>query len=369
MNQGKTKVAHITFDMGIGGTEQVICQLVRAIDSVEHCVYCVDGGPGALGEALRLEGCPVRAFSRRPGFDLALIKALRAAVLDDKVSILHCHQYTPFVYGVAAAVGRPATVFFTEHGRFYPDSGSWKRRLLNPVLVARTEAVTAISAATAKALESFEGIALSRIDVIYNGIEEHPVATQSREEMLLELGVEHDARVVGSIGRLDPIKNFPMMIQAFGRIAQRYPKARLVIVGDGPARCEIEQTVRSAGLSDAVRLPGFLERPRRLLPVFDSFLLSSFSEGTSMSLLESMAAGVPAVVTRVGGNADLVADGLSGVVVESEDEKGFSLALESLVADEALRNSMGVAARQRYLYRFTAKDMAENYKRLYGRCE
>ena len=366
MIQPAKRVAHVTFDMGIGGTEQVICQLVRGTPDMKHMVVCIDGGPGAMGQALSDEGVAVHALCRKPGLDLQLARELRRLVQRFGVDILHCHQYTPFVYGSLSALGSPVRVIFTEHGRFYPDRSSWKRRLVNPLLAAQADAITAISRATAGALEEFEGIPRPRIQVIYNGIDQESAGSFDRSSLLAELGVPEDATVVGTIGRLDTIKNFPMMIKAFARIAADYPKLYLVIIGDGPERENLQSVVRTYGLDGRVRLTGFIDNPRRYLEVFGAFLLSSFSEGTSMSLLESMVAGRPSVVTRVGGNAELVQDGETGLVVDSEDEAGFSDAIDRLLAQPAAADLLGAAARARYLEMFTVEHMTEQYRQLYA---
>jgi len=366
MTQAAGRVAHVTFDMGIGGTEQVICQLVRGTPGFQHTVVCIDGGPGAMGRALSEEGFAVHALNRRPGLDLGLVSDLRRLIRQQRIEIVHCHQYTPFVYGVLSTLGRSVRVIFTEHGRFYPDRSSWKRRLVNPVMVMKTDAITAISAATARALEQFEGIPLSKTQVIYNGIDQDSAGDFDRATLLAELGLPGQASVVGTVGRLDTIKNFPMMIRAFARLANAHPDLHLVIIGDGPERANLEALVRSCGLDDRIRLTGFIDSPRRYLDVFAVFLLSSFSEGTSMSLLESMVAGRPAVVTRVGGNAELVENGRTGLVVESEDETSFSEAIDRLLVQPATAEQYGTAARCRYLETFTVEHMTREYARLYS---
>lgn len=365
MTQLAKHVAHVTFDMAIGGTEQVICQLVRGAPELRHTVICIDGGPGAMGQALQAEGIPVHALQRKPGLDRELVRGLRGLLREEGVDIAHCHQYTPFVYGALAAFGTKARLIFTEHGRFYPDRSSWKRRLVNPLLASRATSITAISDATARALVEFEGFRRSRIEVIYNGIDQPAAQAFDRATLLAELDVPEDALIIGTIGRLDTIKNFPMMIGAFARLADQHPRLHLVIIGDGPERADLEAVSEASGVADRIRLTGFIDGPRRYLDVFEVFLLSSFSEGTSMSLLESMAAARPAVVTDVGGNAELVHDGQTGCVVASEDEAAFAAAIDTLLADGAQSRAFGEAAQRRFLDTFTVAHMTRQYRRLY----
>ena len=144
----------MTFDMAIGGTEQVIRQLVenRDADRYVHIVACIDNAIGELGVELQARNVAVIRLARRPGFDMALVRALRAMIKAQRIDIVHCHQYTPYVYGLLAAVWLPAKVVFTEHGRFYPDIYKWKRAVINPLFARFTAAITAISQATANAL-------------------------------------------------------------------------------------------------------------------------------------------------------------------------------------------------------------------------
>jgi glycosyltransferase involved in cell wall biosynthesis len=167
----KKRILHLAHEMGVGGTQQVIRQLISHLDQEEfECsVACIDGYVGMLGEQLQADGVPIHVFDRKPGFDRALIRDIKALLVEQSFDLIHCHQYTPYTYGVLAAMFLDVKVVFTEHGRFYPDTYSWKRRLLNPLLQRRTNAIVAISAATADALKKYEWFSRGAVEVIYNG--------------------------------------------------------------------------------------------------------------------------------------------------------------------------------------------------------
>jgi glycosyltransferase involved in cell wall biosynthesis len=145
----KARILHLTHEMAFGGTQQVISQLVTNLDSERfYCeIACIDGKVGSLGEKLQSNGTNVHVLHRGSGFDFALVKAVRKLLKDEKFDIVHCHQYTPYVYGIFASLFTRVKVVFTEHGRFHPDSYSWKRRLVNPVLGKLTDSIVAISVA------------------------------------------------------------------------------------------------------------------------------------------------------------------------------------------------------------------------------
>ena len=129
-------LCHLTFDMRIGGAEQVIKNLVEGIDSVQYnsSIFCIEEPIGSFGQQLIEQGTTIHSLPRKEGFNLTLIFKIRHYLKKYKIDILHCHQYTPWVYGVLSTIGTGIKVIFTEHGRFYPDRSSWKRRLINPWL-------------------------------------------------------------------------------------------------------------------------------------------------------------------------------------------------------------------------------------------
>ncbi len=312
------RVLHITYDMGIGGTEQVINQLIRGMDKseVDHRICCIEGAVGAIGQALQQDGINIDIFTRQPGFDWSLIKGIRKLLKAYKIDILHCHQYTPWVYGWFAALGMQTKVIFTEHGRFYPDKHRYKARLLNKLMAASTYKITAISKATKAALVEYEFIPEHKIEVIYNGIEPLNSSEQDKASARLELGITQHQRVIGTVARLDPIKNQRMLIEAFAMLAPDFPELVLLIVGDGPERGQLEQLSKDLRIIDRIIFTGFKSPATNYMALMELFLLPSLSEGTSMTLLEAMSLGIPCIVSDVGGNPEVVAHNRNGLVVE-----------------------------------------------------
>ncbi len=319
-------IMHLTFDMGIGGTEQVIRQLILGTDKdkFKQQICCIEGEVGALGLQLQRAGVAVQALSRTPGFDWSLIKTLRQILRQSNIDILHCHQYTPWVYGWAAALGTKTKVVFTEHGRFFPDRYRWKAWLVNKIMAATTGKITAISAATKAALEQYEFIPGQRIQVIYNGIEAISAAEDAGQRVRTALGITADSRVIGTVARLDPIKNQAMMLKAFVQLAQKDAHLTLLIVGDGPERSALVNLARELKISSRVIFAGFQSPATDYMAIMDIFLLPSLSEGTSMTLLEAMSLGIPCIVSDVGGNAEVVVANV-GHIPRRRTKVGFSL--------------------------------------------
>lgn len=154
------KVCHLTYDMRIGGTEQVIVNIVKGLhpaskknavepqqDEYFHEILCIEKTIGPFGEKLIRKGIKIQCLSRKNGFDYRLVLKIRNYIKSESIDILHCHQYTPWSYGALACIGTKTNVVFTEHGRFYTDYSTFKRKLINPILARLTRKITAISQA------------------------------------------------------------------------------------------------------------------------------------------------------------------------------------------------------------------------------
>jgi glycosyltransferase involved in cell wall biosynthesis len=360
-------IAHVTFDMRIGGTEQVIYQLIRHCDASKYqmSIICLEQSIGPFGQQLIDQGFTIHAFNRKPGFDTSLITQIRQYIRQYEIDILHCHQYSPYVYGVLAALGTKAEVIFTEHGRFYPDIRKRKRVLANYCLNKITAQITAISEATRNALAMYENFPLQRIKVIYNGIE--PIGMErGRNNHRAEFGIPEQAFVLGTIARLDPIKNHAMMIRALKRVQEQLPETYLVIVGDGPERQAIFDIAHQAGVAEYLVLPGFRTDVQQFYHIFDLFLLTSWSEGTAMTLLEAMCCSLPCIVTKVGGNPEIVTENETGLIVDCNDDRQLAKQILHLLNDSNQRFRMGEQANRRFHDKFTAVIMAMQYERLYN---
>lgn len=362
------RVLHITYDMGIGGTEQVIKNLVTGCnsDAVAHHLCCIESPLGPWGETLQAAGIPVFSFSRSPKLDRQLIREIKHIITEHRIQVVHAHQYTPFTYGFFGKLGTRAKLIFTEHGRFYPDSSTLKRRLVNRLLFPFVDKVTAISEATKQAMVQYEVIPAKKIEVIYNGI--HAIAATSPEDQLAlrkELNIPENAMIFGTIARFDPIKNQPLMIRGFARALVNHPNIRLVMVGDGPERESLESLVKKLGIEHAVHFTGYQPEPKRYINLFDVFLLTSLSEGTSMTLLEAMSVGKPCIVSNAGGNPEIVGHEKTGLVFPSEHEPELVKAMNRLIEDEALRTQFSAEAIGTFDSRFTAAVMQQRFMDIY----
>lgn len=363
----KKKIVHLTYDMRIGGTETVIKNLVEGTDKAlfDVEILCIEPELGPFGQQLLDKGYNITNLNWLGGFDREVIKNIRQFIKKHDIDILHCHQYTPWVYGTLAATLTKTKVIFTEHGRFYPDSSSWKRKLINPILVAMTDHITTISKATKQALVEYEFIPESKIEVIYNGIEPLVPDIDAVERLKSDLKIPHDAKILGTVARLDPIKNQTMMLRAFAQVLKEYPNTFLVIVGDGEERTNLENLTDTLDISSHVRFVGYVAKPVNHIQLMDVFLLSSLSEGTSMTLLEAMSLAKPCVVTDAGGNPEIILDTVNGLVTKNGKTDDFSQAIIAIVNNNQPAEKMAVQAEQLFYQKFTNHVMNEAYLHIY----
>jgi glycosyltransferase involved in cell wall biosynthesis len=371
-NDRVIKILHVTLNMHIGGAEQVIKHLVEEMDSALYPsdVVCIDDEIGDMGQDLIVQGFQVVSLGRKKnGFDFSVVSRLNRLIRDNGYDVVHCHQYSPYLYGVLAAIFTRAKVVFTEHGRFYPDFSTWKRRLINPVLQLFTYRIVAISEATKQALISYENFSRHRIIVVYNGIVDSSVREIDIASIKSEWSIPEGNFVLGTISRLQPIKNQKLMLDAFKRINEKIGHCSLLIVGDGPEKKALERRCNELGLGNSVVFTGFQSNPYQFHALIDLFLLTSFSEGTSMTLLEAMSFSKPCVVTDVGGNPEVVIDGETGFVVQGVTENGVEERLTDaclkVMQDEQKRSQFAIAARSVFERKFTVRAMLNSYEKMY----
>jgi L-malate glycosyltransferase len=355
----------LVLSLSPGGTERLVIEIVRALAGrIDFVVCCLDE-PGEWANEVEALQVPVVVLSRRPGFRPRLALDLARVMKAHQIDVVHCHHYSPFVYGVLALLLRPATqLVFTEHGKLSGAGPSRKRRWVNPLLSRRRGHLRAVSADLRRHMLD-EGFQPGRLSVLYNGIDpgERP-SNADRHAARQALGLPHDALVVGTAGRLDPVKNLDLLLHTHAALTATHQHARTVIVGDGPERAALEAKAAELGIGDSVCFAGYRSDVRSLIPAFDVFLNCSAYEGVSLTILEAMAAALPVVATPVGGNPEVVVDQDTGLLIPAS-AAALADAVKSLAIDERRRGAMGEAGRRRVEQHFSMARMVEEYANLY----
>ncbi len=289
-------------------------------------VCCLDQ-PGAWAPQLERQGTIVRALGRRPGFRPALGRAIAQLAADQRIDVIHAHHYSPFVYGALARLWAPrVALVFTEHGRLSDAPPSSKRRIANQLLARVPHRVFGVSE-DVKAHLVGEGFHARSVGVIYNGVEPGlPAQSADRLRIRRQWGLEDDEFVVGTVARLDTVKDLGTCISAIAAVSL---PTRLLVVGDGPERSSLEALAAELHIRDRVLFLGHRDDAREVLAGCDAYVNSSISEGVSLTILEAMAAGLPVVATRVGGTPEVVTPE-TGVLVPARDPGALARALDRL---------------------------------------
>ena len=348
-----------------GGTERLVLELCRRLaNDVDTVVCCLDEPGEWAAEVTRLN-IPVISLARQPGFHPSLSVRLGEALTAHRIEVVHCHHYSPYVYGVLAAMLHPSVrVVFTEHGRLHGAGISTKRRLINPVLSRWPARIYAVSAALKQDMVA-EGFPDKAIDVLYNGIElgARP-RPGDRAAMRASLGIRPDVLVVGTVARLDPVKNLTALLEARARLGTRFPAAQVVIAGDGPERQALVERAQALGIDEVTHFTGYRTDVRSLMAAFDVYVNCSTYEGVSLTILEAMATALPVVAAAVGGNPEVVVDQETGLLVGLRPQ-ALASAIATLAANPTQREAMGNAGRWRVKRHFTIERMVDDYAAAY----
>jgi N-acetyl-alpha-D-glucosaminyl L-malate synthase BshA len=360
------RVGFVMHIMQVAGAETLVAEIIRRLGArIDPVVFCLDG-VGPLGEQLESEGVPVIAYGRRAGLDVGLAWRMGRDLARMAPDVLHAHQYTPFFYAALARVAsmRRIRILLTEHGRHYPDFVSTRRRLINRLVLQRlADRVSAVCQFSADSLVRLDGFDRQPVEVIENGIEVERYQRNGTPDAAGRVG--GDRRLVVHVARFHPVKDHGTLVRAFAIVAREVRDADLALVGDGPERGAIERLVNELGITDRVRFLGVRSDVEEILRQAAVFTLPSISEAASLTLMEAMATGLPSVVTAVGGNPELVRDGVDGVLVPRSDPAALATALTRLLKDPVLAAQMGRAAAARARERYRLERTVARYHELY----
>lgn len=363
------KITHVVENLNRGGLERMVVDLASLQQAQgHHCQVVCLYEAGTLAAELNEQGIGVLACHKRRGPDPRAMLRLRRAVRSQAPDVLHTHNVMAHYLTVLAtrAMGVPH-VINTLHGMGW-DKPPGRRELLYRGALAATDAVVTVSRASGENALRVGMAPRHLLKVVPNGIRLDNARHQddgSPGPLRGALGLSAQIRLIGTVGRLNRVKNQDGLIRAFGIVHRQCPDTALVLIGGGALRASLEQRARDEGLSDAVHFLGDRKDVRRLLPDLDMFVLSSLTEGYSMALLEACAASLPVIATRVGGNAEIIQDGVTGMLVEPSDQEALEQAMLSLLAEKAMAASLARAARDWVQREGSLEAMAARYHALY----
>lgn len=357
------RVMHVLFRLQAGGMEYGVVKLVNGIDRSRVASSICSTTPADDLKLLLRPDVPLHECQRRPGNDPSLVLQLYRLFRKERPHIVHTHAWGTLCEGLLAArLARVPVVVHGEHGTLQLKAYQSRMQRL---AWKRVDHVLSVSSRLAERMAAGTGYPLDRITVIRNGVDLERFHAVDRVAARSALGLPRDTLVVGTAGRLVPVKDQANLLEAFARLRASGLAFTGVMAGDGPLRADLEGRALALGLGSRVRFLGHRPDIEVVFGGLDVFVLPSKSEGLSNTILEAMASSLPVVATRVGGADELIEDGRTGLIVEPESPAALAAAIQQLAGDPDLRRAAGLAARQRALEHFSIDRMLHRYTELY----
>lgn len=358
------KALQVTTHLNIGGISNYILSLSRALKGNGIECLVVSGGGGLEAEfkrydieTRRLNIKTKNEFS--PKVFIAVFNLVKM-VRDEDIDIIHAHTRVSQVAGILASRITGVPYVTTCHGFF--------KERLRKVFDTWGEKVIAISDAVKGHLEKDLGVAKERIETIYNGVDVDKFSRDYSQDEIRKtkesLGLS-EGPVIGTVGRLSPVKGQSLLIEALAGIISKRRDVQGLIVGDGPEEAALKALVKSLGLEGSIHFAGSVLDTHKFLSVMDIFVFPSLKEGLGIALLEAMASGRACAASDIGGIRDLIKNGETGILFPVGDARILSDSISRLLGDESLRGRLGESASSFARKRFPLNIMADKVASLY----
>ncbi|MFQ5560239.1 MAG: glycosyltransferase [Nitrospinota bacterium] len=360
----KIRVAHLVHSLGTGGMENGVVNLLNNIDPKTFSPYLITlRSGGELHERVDLTKVKIIELNKKSGNDFALPLKLYTLNKKHRFHIMHTHSWGTLCEGIIAAKLAGCTgIVHGEHGTIQKKKGN---RVIQRFFWNKAHQVLSVSKVHRTILADVIPYPIEKIKVIQNGVDVNKFSPSFNTSVFKKkFGLNEKNIVIGSVGRLEPVKNYPALIQAFSQIRRTNPYVRLVFVGDGSRKAELKKLVSTIGIEPDVLFLGSQSEVQNCIRAMDIFVLPSESEGLSNTLLESMSCGISVVATKVGGNPELI-DKSSGVLVPPNNVDALVIALQDLIENPSKRQLLGKGARDRVTTMFSIQSMVKNYEDLY----
>jgi len=363
-------VLHMIDTGGIGGAETVYLNLIRDLDHTRWRHVAVIPTRGWLFEQLTNIGVKPIVMSERNSFDPGYFARLAAIIHGEGIEIIQAHLFGSAVRAALLAFVCRIPAVATLHGTIDLQSNERFRRLKVAAVNCGLHRVVFVSELLRRSFLAAIPLRPNRTTVIHNGIDPQRFSSGEGTHFRQEFGISRTEFVIGTIANPGPAKGLDVLLDAAAILKTQSPGCRFVVVGelDHGRGAELIKGRDARGLTNDVVLTGYRSDTHRALAAFDTYALTSRTEGLPLSLLEAMAAELPVVATRCGGPEEIIEDGITGLLVANGSPEAVASSIVRLRSDSYERQRLAKAARQVVETRFTLDRQVQSYGELYSQC-
>jgi len=367
----KIKILHLTMDSKIAGTEKMLLELAEKSNPRTFDMhFCTLAPTGKLHEELGHKGFRAHSLNFR-GMQNIFVVYLRLLKLlkKERFDVVHTHLFLSSVIGLTAA--RVAGIKFCVITRHYSDYmylfGNILKIKLDRLCLRIADKVIAVSDAVAKVIHDRDKINISKIVVIHNGIDLDVFLRSDNDSTAVkkELGINNDSFVIGAVGSLHPRKGHSLLINAIPLVIEHNPKAKFVLIGDGPLWEGLKKQIKEMNLDSYVILCGYRSDINRLIAAFDIFIQPSIEEGFGISILEAMASKKAVIASNIGGIPEIVQDNKTGIFIPPANHEKIAEAILWAMRNPQVIKKMGESGYLRVKNTFSINKMIEEYEKVY----
>jgi sugar transferase (PEP-CTERM/EpsH1 system associated) len=369
-------IAHVIYHLGVGGLENGVVNLINHIppERYRHAIVCLKNYSD-FSKRISRKDVEIIALNKREGRDLSLYVNLFKTLKRLKPDIVHTRNLATIEGQVIATAAKVRAHIHGEHGRDIFDlyGKNYKYNLLRKLIRPTIDHFITVSKDLEHWLINTIGVPPNRINQIYNGVDS--LRFYPRKIKPSNIGPQgfftEETFVIGSVGRMVAVKDYPSLIQVFLMLLKKEPALRkhlrLLIIGEGKLRCECIKMLREGGAETLAWLPGERTDIPELMGAMDLFVLPSLGEGISNTILEAMSSGLPVIATKVGGNIELVKEECTGKLVTPGALETIAEAISMYYKDPDLLKNHGKTAREHIESKFSMEAMTYSYLEVYDK--
>lgn len=362
----RIRVIHLIHDLGTGGAENGIVNIVNHLDRnrFDSAICSFSAIEEGFEERITSPQCTLLTLGKHAGNDPSVPFKLFRFFRRWRPHVLHTHSWGTLCEGILA--GRLARVPVIVHGEHGTIQQQPRNIPIQRFVWGFAKRVLAVSDPHRQRLHKVIGFPEDRILVLENGVDCSRFApAPCKSQQKIALGFSENLLLIGTVGRLVPVKNQTLLVRAAARLARDFPQMRLLITGEGPLHDDLIALAETLGIAPQVMLLGNRDDIPGIMKALDIFVLPSLNEGMSNTILEAMSTALPVVATNVGGNPEIIDAGRTGMLVNSNHEEQLADTLRLLLVNRETREKLGQAGRAQVEQRYSLTAMVTRYEDLY----